>query len=85
MRGGYTVAEETLYRGGRGNAVRTSRHAFHDTTEVRMRATVEATTGRRVVAFLAASHQDPDLTVLTFMLNPTEPDSPMTGGEPSPR
>ena len=81
MGGGYTVAEETLFRGGRGNSVRDSRHAFQDTVEHRMRSIVERDTGRTVRAFLAASHQDPDLTVLTFVLNPTEPDSPVAASD----
>ena len=81
MGGGYTVAEETLFRGGRGKAVRDSRHAFQDTVEHRMRAIVERVSGRSVRAFLSASHQGPDLTVLTFVLNPTEPDSPVIAAD----
>jgi uncharacterized protein YbcI len=79
--GGYTLAEETLYQGGRGNSVRDSRHAFQDTVEHRMRTTVERLFGRSVVAFLSASHQNPDLTVLTFLLEPTEPDSPISAAD----
>jgi uncharacterized protein YbcI len=83
MGGGYTAAEETIYRGGRGMNVRDSRHAFHDVIEQRMRDVVTDTTGREVVAFISASHQDPDLTVLIFVLDPTEKDSPLSAPDQS--
>ena len=78
MGGGFTAAEETLFTSGHGQTVRDSRHAFQDSVEWRMRETVERASGRTVIAFLAASHQDPDLTVLTFVLNPTEHESPLS-------
>lgn len=68
--GGYTVAEQTLFEAGRGAAVQASRDALHKTMSARMRDTVESLTGRRVVAFLPASHQDPDLTAELFVLEP---------------
>lgn len=76
LRGGYTIAEQTLYEGGHQKSVRDSRHALQDTLESRMSDIVEELTGRKVVAFMSASHQDPDLQVELFMLEPEE-----AGGE----
>lgn len=59
--GGYMLAEQTLYEGGRGMAVRDSRHALQDTLEARMSAVIEGLTGRTVEAFMSSSHPSPDL------------------------
>lgn len=74
--GGYTVAERTLFEAGRGAAVRESRMALQQILASRMKDTVEQLTGRNVVAFLSASHQDPDLSAEIFVLEPHEPDTP---------
>ncbi len=74
--GGYTVAEKTLYEAGQGQAVQDSRHALQKTLAARMQTTVERLTGRSVIAFMSASHQDPDLSAELFVLEPEEPDSP---------
>lgn len=66
--GGYTVAEQTLYDAGKGGAVQDSRHALQMTLEGRSREIVEHLTGRPVVAFMSASHQDPDLSAEIFVL-----------------
>lgn len=73
--GGYTVAERTLFEAGRGAAVRESRMALQQILASRMKDTVEQLTGRNVVAFLSASHQDPDLSAEIFVLEPHEPDT----------
>ena len=70
LRGGYTLAEGTLFEAGRWLDVRTSRHAFQDTMEGRFSAELERMTGRQVHAFMSASHQDPDLQVEIFVLEP---------------
>ncbi len=75
--GGFSVAEQTLFEAGRGAEVSKTRMALQQTLAERMRATVEELTGRKVSAFLAASHQDPDLTVEMFVLEPREADSPL--------
>ena len=74
--GGYTVAEQTLYDAGQGQAVQTSRHALQVTLSARMSETVEQLSGRKVIAFMSASHQDPDLSAEMFVLEPKESDSP---------
>jgi uncharacterized protein YbcI len=73
LRGGFSVAEQTLFEGGHGQAVRESRMKLQDTLEARMSAMIEELTGRKVVAFMNASHQDPDLTAELFMLEPRDP------------
>lgn len=68
--GGYLAAERTLYEAGRDEEVRAARQALQDVLESRMRALIEEHVGRHVVAFLSAQHQDPDLQVEIFVLEP---------------
>lgn len=70
MRGGFTAAEQLLYEGGHGDVVRESWHRPQDTLEGRMSATITALTGREVIAFMSATHQDPDLMAQLFVLEP---------------
>ena len=70
LRGGYTRAESTLFEDGKWLEVRTARHSFSDTMEGRFTAALERLTGRKVQAFMSASHQDPDLQVEIFVLEP---------------
>jgi uncharacterized protein YbcI len=72
LRGGFTTAEQTLYEAGQGMAVRDSQHALTDVLETRMTELVQSITNRKVQAFMSASHQDPDLRVLLFVLEPQE-------------
>ena len=74
MGGGYTTAEETLHQSGRGRSVRDSRHAFEDAMERRIVVTIERVIGRKVAAFMSASHQEPDLAALLFVLEPETAD-----------
>ena len=69
LRGGFTVAERTLYRNGRADVVETGRRAMQEVFEREMRATVERITGRNVEAFLSANHHDPDASVEIFLLD----------------
>jgi uncharacterized protein YbcI len=62
-----------LFEGGHGQSVRESRMKLQDTLEARMSAMIEELTGRKVVAFMNASHQDPDLSAELFVLEPEEP------------
>ncbi len=70
LRGGFTVAEQTLYRNGKGHIVDQARRAMQDVFEREIRACVERHTGRRVEAFLSANHHDPDASVEIFLLAP---------------
>ena len=76
--GGYSTAEQTLYEAGRGAAVQDSRLALQQTWAKRMKDTVEHLTDRKVVAFLSASPQDPDLSAEIFVLEPVEAERPVT-------
>ena len=44
--------------------------ALQQTLAERMKKTVEELTGRSVVAFMSASHQEPDLSAEIFVLAP---------------
>ncbi len=77
LAGGFSVAEQTLFAAGRGAAVQESRMALQETLAERMNAKIEELTGRRVIAFLSASHQEPDLSAELFLLEPQESDSPL--------
>ncbi|HEY7934360.1 MAG TPA: Na-translocating system protein MpsC family protein [Solirubrobacteraceae bacterium] len=72
LRGGFTTAEQTLYEAGQGMAVRDSQHALSDVLEMKMTELVQNVTARKVQAFMSASHQDPDLRALLFVLEPLE-------------
>jgi uncharacterized protein YbcI len=79
LRGGFTHAEKTLYKAGKGEVVEEGRRAMQDVFEREMRAEVERLTGRRVAAFLSANHYDPDASVEIFLL-----DAPDDGDRESP-
>ena len=68
MGGGFERVEQTLIEGGRGGAVADQRREFQDIMEERFRDVVERLTGRRVLAVMGDSHQDPDLMVEVFVL-----------------
>jgi uncharacterized protein YbcI len=70
LRGGFTQAEKTLYKAGRGDLVDEGRRAMQDVFEREMRAAVERLTGRKVEAFLSANHHEPDASVEVFLLDP---------------
>jgi uncharacterized protein YbcI len=77
MGGGFTQAEQTMYEGGRGGNVRDARLAFQDTMRERMTQLVEDLVARRVVAFMSATHQQPDLAAELFVFEPLDPDHPV--------
>jgi len=68
MRGGFTTAEKTLYRAGRGDVVDEGRKAMQEVFEREMCSAISRLTGRRVDAFLSANHHDPDVIVEMFIL-----------------
>ena len=68
MRGGFSRLENTLFEAGRWLDVRSMRHTFQDTMEGRFTEAIERLTGRKVAAFLNASHQRPDLQIEAFVL-----------------
>lgn len=79
--GGFSAAEQTLFEAGKFVDVRQVRTAFSDSMELRFTDKIEELTGREVVAFMAASHQDPDLVLEAFVLAPQE-DTPRAPAGP---
>ena len=69
---GYTAAEQTLFEGGRWYEVRQARQIWQDTMKERFVETIERLTGGNVIAFMSANHQDPDLAVEMFVLEPQQ-------------
>jgi hypothetical protein len=45
-----------------------------------MKGTVEGLTGRKVIAFLSATHQDPDLSAELFLLEALGTNDPRPSG-----
>jgi uncharacterized protein YbcI len=82
LRGGFTQAEQTLYKAGKGELVDEMRRTMQDVFEREMRSEVERLTGRRVEAFLSANHHEPDVTVEMFLLMPRR--NGTGDGEPAP-
>jgi uncharacterized protein YbcI len=68
MRGGFTRVEETLLREGRPDAVTRQRLDFQQVMHDRFTEVIEDELGRKVVAFMGTSHQDPDLLAEIFLL-----------------
>src|SRR4051812_16136534 len=73
MRGGFTKAEETLIDSGRAGLVHEQRSEFQAALKQEFIDAVSELTGRRVVAFMSNSHDDPPLIVEMFVLE-GEPD-----------
>lgn len=71
-RGGFTRVEQTLLDQGKGESVITQRSDFQAVMRDRFTDVIEEETGRRVVAFLSATHQDPDVSAEVFILDSTE-------------
>jgi uncharacterized protein YbcI len=70
LEGGFTKVESTLLHGGRADSVAQLRQDFNDVMEARFREVVEEELGRKVQAFMSASHQEPDLLVEIYVLEP---------------
>lgn len=72
LRGGFTRVEETLLEAGEGEAVIRQRMTFQNVMRERFSEIIEAETGRKVVAFMNGSHQEPDLLAEIFLLDSTD-------------
>jgi uncharacterized protein YbcI len=68
--GGYTASEQTLFEAGRWYEVREARQHWQDTMQSQFVETIEGLTRQKVQAFMSANHQDPDLAVELFVLEP---------------
>jgi uncharacterized protein YbcI len=74
LRGGFTRVEETLLREGRGRAVMEQRAEFQEVMDTRFRDVIRQETGRDVIAFLSGNHQEPDILLEAFVLEPSDTD-----------
>ena len=74
LRNGFTAHERTIVEGGQPGRVIEMRQDFQRLMERQYRETIEAITGRRVVAFLSQAHLQPDITLEIFFL-----DRPLNG------
>ncbi|HVE67514.1 MAG TPA: Na-translocating system protein MpsC family protein [Solirubrobacteraceae bacterium] len=70
MRGGFSQVEQTLFEAGKWIDVRSGRQDVQDTLAARFIEAIEKILVRKVIAFMSASHQDPDLQVELFLLEP---------------
>jgi uncharacterized protein YbcI len=75
MRGsGFTPLEQTIMDHGEPDRVVDMRHDFQRVMAKRYTETIEALTGRRVLAFLSQAHVEPDITMEIFFI-----DTPLNG------
>jgi uncharacterized protein YbcI len=67
---GYSPAEETLRKAGRGTAVLAGRRLLLEVVEPEIRSLVTRATGRSVTTVLSATRLDPDMTAQVIVLAP---------------
>lgn len=72
MRGGFTPVERTLHRAGRDAAVAAQRAEFQEAVKAQFTAAVEELVGRRVMAFMSGSTQEPEMSAEIFVLEPSD-------------
>jgi uncharacterized protein YbcI len=70
LRGGFTTVERTLIDEGSAEPVHAMRRSFQAVMEDQFTAIVEEATGRKVVAYMSQVHENPDLAVEIFLLEP---------------
>ncbi|OLE39031.1 MAG: hypothetical protein AUG48_00170 [Actinobacteria bacterium 13_1_20CM_3_68_9] len=71
LRGGFTTVERTLIDEGNVDAVYQIRRSFQQAMEEHFTTVVESAMGRKVIAYMSQIHQDPDLAVEIFVMEPT--------------
>jgi uncharacterized protein YbcI len=72
LRGGFTTVERTLIDEGNVDAVYQIRRSFQQAMEEHFTTVVEGAMGRKVIAYMSQIHQDPDLAVEIFVLEPSD-------------
>src|SRR5205809_5518271 len=75
LRGGFTTVERTLIDEGNVDAVYQIRRSFQQAMGTHFTKVVEGAMNRKVIAYMSQIHQDPDLAVEIFVLEP------IAGGE----
>jgi uncharacterized protein YbcI len=71
LRGGFTTVERTLIEDGQAEVVFQMRRSFQGAMEEQFRQVVEDATARKVIAYMSQIHEDPDIAVEIFVLEPT--------------
>lgn len=71
LQGGFTVAEKMLVSHGRREVVMRQRSSFQQVMSSRFIGAIEELTGRRVAAYLSATEESQELSVETFVLEPS--------------
>ena len=69
LRGGFTIADRTMFEAGKWLNVREAKQVFQDSIEVQLTEVIGRLTDRTVLAFMSASHQQPDLMIEAFLLD----------------
>jgi uncharacterized protein YbcI len=64
----YTKVEQTLIEAGRLDHVRDTRLLHQESLEEEYKSAAEAVLGRRVIAFLSATHAEPDVEIEVCLL-----------------
>jgi uncharacterized protein YbcI len=72
LHGGFTTVERTLIDEKDVEAVLQVRRSFQRAMEDQFTAVVEEALGRKVIAYMSQIHEDPDLAVELFVLEPGE-------------
>jgi uncharacterized protein YbcI len=72
LHGGFTTVERTLIEEKDVEAVLRVRRSFQRAMEQHFTAVVEEALGRKVIAYMSQIHEDPDLAVELFVLEPGE-------------
>jgi uncharacterized protein YbcI len=70
LEGGFTTVERTLIDDGQSDAVYEIRRSFQQAMERQFTDVVQETTARNVIAYMSQIHEDPDLAVELFVLEP---------------
>jgi len=91
LRGGFTTVERTLIDEGNVDAVYQIRRSFQQAMQVQFTNVVQEAMGRKVIAYMSQVHQDPDLAVEIFVLEPSAAyefvadldEADLSGDEPS--
>lgn len=68
LSGGYNAVEKTLIEAGKAEVVAEQRAALQEVLRPPMKQIIEEEIQREVVAFMSATHQDPDLNAELFLL-----------------
>jgi uncharacterized protein YbcI len=70
LEGGFTTVERTLIDDGRSEAVHEIRRSFQQAMERQFTDVVQDATDRGVIAYMSQVHDNPDLAVELFVLEP---------------